>query len=286
MRFRVRHQTLYEYPIPVSESVGELRVWPAERHDQQVDSRSLSINPSVPIESYEDFFGNHVEFFAIPQRHEKLEVIAEAEIDSRAQPEYEEARQTMVGEARQIFRRKYLDWYPFLEASQRIPSGTSLDSVGRPFFRPGQTIGEAALELNHWIFENFEYKPGSTTVATPVEQILKKRQGVCQDFAHLMIAICRAHRIPARYVSGYIEPFDPTRPGQELIGAAASHAWVEVLLPGGNWWGLDPTNDQIVGERHVQVAVGRDYHDAAPLRGTFRGQTGRDPLVAVEVTRI
>ncbi|MEM8866765.1 MAG: transglutaminase family protein, partial [Verrucomicrobiota bacterium] len=117
------------------------------------------------------------------------------------------------------------------------------------------------------------------------KEIVATRRGVCQDFAHLMLAILRSNGIPARYVSGYIEPFDPTKADSKLIGAAASHAWVEVYLPGGFWWGLDPTNNQQAGERHVILAMGRDYQDVTPMRGTYKGATDQQLNVMVSLKR-
>jgi transglutaminase-like putative cysteine protease len=154
------------------------------------------------------------------------------------------------------------------------------------FFREATPLREALEDLNNWIYTNFTYKPGVTNVSTPLSTVLRQRKGVCQDFAHLMLSIIRHNGLPARYVSGYIEPVDPTRPGgSELVGAAASHAWVEVNLPNGTWWGLDPTNNQCAGERHVKVAVGRDYHDVAPLRGTFKGASNQKLQVIVSMKR-
>jgi len=126
--------------------------------------------------------------------------------------------------------------------------------------------------------------PGVTDVSTPISDVVKHRRGVCQDFANLMLAILRSNGLPARYVSGYIEAFDPES-GDEMTGAAASHAWVEVYLPGGTWWGLDPTNNQVVGERHIVVAVGRDYHDVAPMRGTYKGANDQKLKVIVSLER-
>jgi transglutaminase-like putative cysteine protease len=135
--------------------------------------------------------------------------------------------------------------------------------------------------LNHAVYKYFTYESGSTENSTPIEVVWKQRRGVCQDFAHVMLSILRTAGIPARYVCGYIETDPPTpRPGEprrRLIGAVATHAWVEVLLPGLAWVGLDPTNDKYCDDRHVAMSYGRDYSDATPIRGTFKG-TGRQKL--------
>jgi transglutaminase-like putative cysteine protease len=164
-----------------------------------------------------------------------------------------------------------------------------LGDVLRPLKRrplgAGATLGEVLHELNGWIHREFTYKPGVTDISTPLATVVKQRVGVCQDFAHLMLAILRTIGLPARYVSGYIEHFDPTKTDARLIGAAASHAWVEVFLPGGEWYGLDPTNNQPAGERHVVTAVGRDYHDVAPMRGTYKGMLDQKLQVIVSLQR-
>ncbi len=140
------------------------------------------------------------------------------------------------------------------------------------------------MGLNQHIYKSYTYMPGVTDLRTPLSEVIAKRQGVCQDFAHLMIALVRCAGLPARYVSGYIETYSP---GDEraLTGAAASHAWVEIYLPSGLWVGLDPTNDIQEGERHVQLGVGRDYQDVSPLRGFFKGSERQQLSVAVTVSR-
>jgi transglutaminase-like putative cysteine protease len=137
--------------------------------------------------------------------------------------------------------------------------------------------------LNRHVFENLKYTPGATDVTTSVAEVLSHKEGVCQDFAHLMIAICRMAGIPARYVSGYIET-DPAPEGA-LVGATASHAWVEVLAPNGYWVGFDPTNNILEGERHVQIGVGRDYLDVPPMKGTYKGTNRQTLSVDVRVRR-
>ncbi|MEM6823123.1 MAG: transglutaminase family protein, partial [Verrucomicrobiota bacterium] len=189
-----------------------------------------------------------------------------------------------VGEARQIYNSTLYQLFEYLQPSALVPFNQHL-RIRKKFFLQAATIGESLLGLNRWIFENFEYQSGSTDLSTPIRDVVMKRRGVCQDFSHLMLAILRSNGIPCRYVSGYIEPNDPTKTGSKLVGAAASHAWVEVYLPGGFWWGLDPTNNQVAGERHVMVAVGRDYEDVTPMRGTYKGATDQQLNVMVSLKR-
>ncbi|MCC5840905.1 MAG: transglutaminase family protein [Opitutales bacterium] len=286
MRFLVRHTTRYRYIQPASESVGELRLLPRDRPTQRVHRRELRLKPSVPLLPYTDFFGNGVEAFSVYFRHDAFSVELELDVETFAEPDLTEHALITVGEARQIANSRALELYPYLQASHHVPFEPVLRELRREFFRLDAPVGEAVVGLNTWIFKNFKYSPGATEISTPIREVWAKRAGVCQDFAHVMLAVCRSAGVPARYVSGYIEPTDPDKEGEDLVGAVATHAWVEVGLPGGVWLGLDPTNNQFAGERHIVLAVGRDYTDVAPVRGSFRGLRHQKLDVAVEVKRM
>lgn len=284
MLFQVSHTTEYKYAVPASESFAELRVWPQTNASQKVISRRLELSPDAKVEHYIDYFGNHVEFFSIPHRHSSLTVTSEAEIETSAVEPPASALDVSIGEARQIYNSRRYQLFEFMEPSYHVPLNQHR-RIRKRFFRQSASLGESLLALNSWIYRNFEYRPGETSISTPISEIVSERRGVCQDFAHLMLAILRSNGIPARYVSGYIEAYDPDVADSELVGAAASHAWVEVYLPGGVYWGLDPTNDQVVGERHIEVAFGRDYSDVAPMRGTYKGATDQKLNVIVSLER-
>lgn len=284
MRFKVSHTTEYKYAVPASESFAELRVWPQDNDSQRVLSRRLELSPDVRVDDYVDYFGNKVEFFSIPYRHNSLTVTSEADIETSSVVPPEASLSVSVGEARQIFNSHRYQLFEFMQPSHHVPLHQHR-RIRKKFFRQADSIGDALRTLNSWIYKNFEYKPGETDISTPIQDIVSERRGVCQDFAHLMLAILRSNGIPARYVSGYIEAYDPDKAGAQLIGAAASHAWVEVYLPGGIWWGLDPTNNQSAGERHIEVAFGRDYSDVAPMRGTYKGATDQKLNVIVSLER-
>jgi len=285
MRFHVTHTTQYEYAAPASESFAELRVWPQDSDAQKILSRKLEIEPAVNADHYRDYFGNRVEFFSIPFRHSEVKVKAEAEVETFPCEPQPAVLDLPIGEARQIYNSTLFRLFEFLQPTELAPLTPARKRIRKNFFRDTAEIGPALLELNSWIYKTFEYKPGVTDVSTPLDEVIKNKRGVCQDFAHLMLAILRSAGLPARYVSGYIEAFDPEKTDPKLIGAAASHAWVEVFLPGGFWWGLDPTNNQPAGERYVRVAVGRDYNDVAPMRGTYKGAIDQRLQVMVSLTR-
>jgi transglutaminase-like putative cysteine protease len=286
MRFRISHETLYAYANPASESVGELRICPVSTNFQKIRRRQLDLDPEIPVDNYQDYFGNKVECFAIPFRHKQLRVRMTAEVNTLPPIDPGPVADIPFGQARRLSRSARIDLYLYRLPTQTVPLGDILAPLKKRFFRDSKPLRESLLELNNFIYRKFTYQPGVTDISTPLKTIIERRRGVCQDFAHLMLSILRTNGLAARYVSGYIEPTDPSvENGAELIGAAASHAWVEVNLPDGTWWGFDPTNNQCVGERHVRVAVGRDYHDVAPLRGTYKGATSQKLQVIVSIER-
>ncbi len=290
MRFRLTHRTLYRYAGSASESFMEARLTPTTNDSQQLLSRQLVTTPAANIHSYTDYFGNAVETFSIVKRHRELLLESVCEVETTPYAPPNAALDTSVSEARQIYRGKKLDLFEFLMPSEAILLGPEVHALANKMFKPSDPLGVSLLRLNSWIKTNFRYLAGSTQIDTPVTVTLSQRSGVCQDFAQVMIAILRSAEIPARYVTGYIETETQRKASEAkrapaLIGASESHAWVEVYLPGGFWWPLDPTNDCIAGERHVKVAVGRDYHDSTPTRGVFKGTHTEKLSVAVVMQR-
>jgi transglutaminase-like putative cysteine protease len=292
MRFRIHHRTRYEYDGTASESFMEARLQPSATEGQQVWSHRLVTQPACNIHHYLDYFGNQVETFSIVRRHAELVLDSYSDVETFAVGPPEQALEVSVSEARQIYRSEKLKLFEFLQPSAAIPLSAEINRLANRFFRPSDAVGPAVLAVNRWVRETVRYQPGSTRIDTPIAEVLRQRRGVCQDFAQLMIAVLRSAEIPARYVVGYIETESQRRasdgngqPPSRLIGAAESHAWVEVHLPGGFWWPLDPTNDCVAGERHVKVAVGRDYLDSTPTRGVFKGTRTQTLSVAVSMQR-
>lgn len=286
MLFRILHTTSYHYATPASESVGELRVWPIDRAEQKVLERKLECTPSAEVNVRTDLYGNKVEHFSIPVRHKVLTVTASALVQTEHSVPAEKTLIGTVGEARKFYLNNLPDYFDFLHPSARVKIGDLLKPLRLAPFKDEEPLAKVCLRLNSWIFRSFKYMPGATDVGTPIETIVRQRKGVCQDYAHLMLAVLRHNGIAARYVSGYIEAYDPeASKDAELIGASASHAWVEVASPLGRWVGLDPTNNQAAGQRHVVVAVGRDYDDVPPMRGTYKGAADQKLRVMVSLQR-
>jgi len=278
--YSIRHLTRFRYKEPVSESIMEVRMHPRSDHSQHCLSFSLSVSPRCRVFTYRDHYGNNVHHFDIPGDHDQLVIVAESLVEQQIQ----------------------MDVPAFLspDAWQALDALVALGDYGEmllpsTFAQPTPALLELANkldvvrrddplmvvhELNKRIYEYFEYVPRSTRVDSPIDEAIESRQGVCQDFAHTMIALLRHVGIPARYVSGYLyrgrEDHDRSLPD-------ASHAWVEVLLPHLNWVGLDPTNDLIAYNRHIRTAVGRDYADVPPTHGVYRGKTESELYVAVHV---
>ncbi|MFA6960584.1 MAG: transglutaminase family protein [Opitutaceae bacterium] len=291
MRFRITHRTHYRYAGSASESFMEARLTPTTDASQKLLSRQLVTTPAANTHSYTDYFGNTVETFSIVKRHRELVMESVCEVETTPVPPPSAALEISVSEARQIYRSEKLKLFEFLMPSEAITLGPEVNALANKFFKPGDPLGPALLRLNNWIKTHFRYVSGSTQIDTTIEAALKQRSGVCQDFAQVMIAILRSAEIPARYVTGYIETETQRKASEAkrapaLIGASESHAWVEVFLPGGFWWPLDPTNDCIAGERHVKVSVGRDYHDSTPTRGVFKGTHTEKLSVAVLMQRL
>jgi transglutaminase-like putative cysteine protease len=275
MRFQITHTTRYHYASLASESFMEARLYPLSNRAQTVRERTLTINPACKVASYTDYFGNTVEHFSVVERHDELILRASSLVETHPAAFPPEALSITVSEARQIFRGQRLRLFDFLHPSPAVGLSQEVNRIANRLFRPGGDLGATLREAMHWVHGWFTYQPGVTGVSTTVDEALRLRQGVCQDFAHVLIAILRSAEIPARYVVGYIETERQRRAAQggerRLVGAAESHAWVEAALPNGDWYPLDPTNDIPAGERHVVVATGRDFHDTSPTRGVFKG---------------
>ena len=289
MLLDVVHETRYEYAPAVRTARHMAHLKPAHGSTQQLISHQLDIDPQ-PVQRSEatDLWGNTRTFFSLRSQHDELKVTARSVVATTPPPAvlsempWDEARERM----RYHRGAAYDPAAEFLFPSPYVPRHAEFVDYALPCFTPGRPLAEAARDLMARINADFEYETQATDVSTPALEALHLRKGVCQDFAHVMLACLRSLGLPARYVSGYLLTEPP--PGQaKLVGSDASHAWVSVYVPGdgarGEWMDLDPTNRRAPGEDYVTLAIGRDYLDVSPIRGVIHGGNNHDLHVAVTV---
>ncbi|MFT4009938.1 MAG: transglutaminase family protein [Nocardioidaceae bacterium] len=293
-RYRVTHHTTYSYDDEVTDSYGMVCTRPRDLPGQEVTEYELWTDPGhADLGTHRDVEGNEFTYFHVTEPHEQLRVSAVSVVavstpsrDSGAEGQpWEQCRPAFLGAAQAALLGEYALGSPLVDVLEeaRAYAGSS--------FPPGRGIGAGVLELAHRIHADFEYQPGTTTVTTRVADVLRNRRGVCQDFAHLMLACLRSLGLAARYVSGYLAT-DPASGQSRVVGADATHAWLEVWLPApgggeGIWLPVDPTNDCVVTDRHVTVAYGRDYGDVPPVKGViFTDATKSTMTVSVDVAPI
>jgi len=288
MEFEITHVTHYKYGHPAAEAYGEARLKPPNLATQTVLSHRLLIDPEVPTSAYTDHFGNHVDFFSLPFRHKELYVTNQAVVRTQAVPLPAASLELPVQETRQILGSVMTDIFDYLQMTAAVQPAREAVQWARKYLPGSAALGEGLQLLNEAIHAEFKYKPGVTENSTPLATIWKNKIGVCQDFVHIGLSILRTAGVPARYVCGYIET-DPVRAAdgtvRRLVGAVATHAWIEVLVPGMTWVAIDPTNRQWINERYVAVSFGRDHRDASPLRGTFKGSGGQGMKARVLMKR-
>ena len=285
MFYSIRHLTTVRYSAPVSESVMELRMHPRSEGAQRCLNFQVTVMPRAGVRSYRDYLGNVVHHFDVPSAHRQLTIVAETMVDVAEQPELPASLGADAWE-RLDAHIAARDFWEMLAPSQFSQWTAGLENFANELAMPtgaekrGRDPLELLLGLNTAIYLAIAYVPKSTRVDSPVDDALRSRQGVCQDYSHIMIALVRRLGIPCRYVSGYLFH---RKEGRTRSSEGATHAWVEAYLPDLGWIGLDPTNDVIAGETHVRTAVGRDYADVPPTRGVFKGGATSDLTVAVRV---
>jgi transglutaminase-like putative cysteine protease len=277
MRFTIAHRTRYHYPVPVHDSHTIVHLQPRSDINQYCTRFELSVSPRTRVFSYADRFGNDVQHFAILPEHDQLEIVARSQVVT--------ARGD--GAPGSGMPRSLIDQDPqrdelwdYLHESRYVTFSPALDDllaelgIAGPDDDVVQWFERASRLLNR----EFVYDKTTTSVQATVEESVRLRAGVCQDFAHILIALCRRSGIPARYVSGYIDSG-----GGEMLGAEASHAWAEAYFGPRGWIGIDPTNDTWIGDQFVRVAAGRDYRDVSPVRGVYTGASSSIMSVDVAV---
>jgi transglutaminase-like putative cysteine protease len=280
MVLRASHTTTYLYSEPVSICHTEVHLTPRPHWAQTLLDHEIEVSPAPDFSlSRHDYFGNEVAYFSIHEPHQTLTITSRSLVDvaeglanqTAATPAWEQVRDDVrKGATDEAFEASQ-----FVYESSLVHTSADFRSFAAESFLAGKPLLESATDLSHRIFTGFRYDKRVTTVSTPVDQVLRDRQGVCQDFAHFMIACLRSLGLAARYVSGYL------RSGKNVTGSEASHAWVSVFSPGLGWLDLDPTNDVTPAGNHITVAWGRDYSDVTPVKGVALG--GGEQVIAVKV---
>ncbi len=283
MIYSVRHTTTFRYEPAVRESVMEVRLQPRSDGEQRCLSFALDVNPRANIMQYRDFTGNTVHHFDIAGMHKEVTVTAQStvEVQPVAAP-----RATDGGDWADLDALiAGNDHWEMLLPSYFAQSSPELYQLAKELGceRRGSPLA-LLTQLNDAIYTLFAYVPNSTKVDSPIEEALRTRQGVCQDFAHIMIALVRRLNVPCRYVSGYMFHRDEEDQEKDRSIEGASHAWVEALVPGLSWVAFDPTNNLVGGDRHIRIAIGRDYADVPPTRGVYKGEAQSELSVAVTVS--
>jgi transglutaminase-like putative cysteine protease len=288
--YRIQHTTTYTYESDVTGSYGQFHLRPRDLEWQHCLDHEVVVTPEpADMFRHEDVYGNTKTYYHVLTPHSELVItgISTVEISDRlldpdrlALP-WESARPAMAIEAPDSWRATD---FTFSSPMIDVPDGVSAYAAAS--FTPGRAIGEAAIDLMHRVHADFTYKSGSTTVATRVSDLLERKMGVCQDYAHFTVACLRSLGLAGRYVSGYLATVTP--PGKErVVGADASHAWVGVWVPGAGWLYLDPTNNRVTDVSHATVAFGRDYSDVPPVKGVIFTESKKSKLkVGVDMARL
>lgn len=284
MLLEIRHVTQYRYASLVRESVMEVWMQPQKSARQRLVSFDLDLDPPAQVFSYPDSFGNAVYHFDVPQPHDKLTITARSAVETQpAPPQPDHLDRGEWDRLRSEFLRgenfDFLHPHGFARETEALHAYMAEHQVEA---MRGADPLTAVRALSKLIYDSFGYEAGVTRADSPIDDVLKARKGVCQDFAHVMITICRQWGIPARYVSGYL--FTDRKHG-DRSDPDATHAWVEVFLPSLRWIGFDPTNNTPATERHVACAVGRDYSDVPPSRGVYKGESESQLAVGVSVRK-
>jgi transglutaminase-like putative cysteine protease len=290
MNFEISHRTLYRYSAPVSQSHHLLHLTPRPHVRQTVLRHSLLIDPAPASKTdITDDFGNPASIIIIEQDHTELVIHSRAQVDVEAPPLLEPARSTswndVAAQLRANLGSETFEAILYSCPSRYIRPSREIYKYARPSFPDGRPLLEAVCDLTARIHQNFTYQSGSTDIATPVDEVLRLKRGVCQDFAHIEIACLRTLGLAARYVSGYLLTRPPE--GQpKLVGADASHAWIAVWAPESGWVDFDPTNNVTPKEEHIALAFGRDFQDVSPVSGVLLGGGEHEVEVAVDVNPV
>ena len=280
MIYSVRHITEFRYQPAIRESLMEVRLRPRSEGSQRCLSFRLDVEPSANVMQYRDFLGNSVHHFDIAGSHQEIKLTAQALVEVKDETDGTGFDESSWEDLDRLVAEG--DYWEMLLPSQFATSTARLEALAAELkFERRDRPHQLLIDMTRVLYETFQYVPNSTKVDSPIDDALEERQGVCQDFAHIMIALVRRLRIPCRYVSGYL--FQEQK-NKDRSSPGATHAWVEALLPKLGWTAFDPTNNLVGGDRHIRVALGRDYADVPPTRGVYKGEAQNELSVAVTVS--
>lgn len=274
--FKIHHITKYQYERPVSESVNEIRIFPLQCPEQEVLQHDLLITNHPEMHIFNDYWGNKTGQFSLLESHSELTIESKLIVRTTQSDELKINTQSGFDHLAEEVREQL----PLMELNRpdTIERQDLIDEICQQVFASDKSIATVVEASNEYIFKNFTYTKGITTIETTVDEILEQKKGVCQDFAHILLQILRSLSIPCRYVSGYI---CPNKNG--MRGEGATHAWVDAWIPGSGWTGIDPTNNVWVTNNHIKLAVGRNFSDCTPVKGSFKGPAKQELFVLVSV---
>jgi transglutaminase-like putative cysteine protease len=288
VKLQITHLTRYTYQEPVGDSLNEVRLTPRTDDHQVCSKHTILVEPEVPLFSYKDYFGNTVHHFNIPSPHQEL-VIESRSIVETVETVKEEVHHLPYETECEIlasdsFQNQYAEYLMETDYTRITPELRTFCSETFHTYKV-ESIYHLLEQISYLLYSNLTYDTGATHVNTTVEETLRFKRGVCQDYAHLMIAICRVFNIPSRYVSGYQFIGDIHHDQSEI--QHASHAWIEAYVPIIGWIGLDPTNNEKINWRYVKIGHGRNYRDIVPVKGVYQGlgEQHLDVLVDVKVIK-
>ena len=275
--YKIKHITRYSYSYPVIDCTNQIMLYPIIDGHLEVRNHEIKISGDPNVETFVDYFGNHVGVFSTIKSHTSLLIESVADVitksinfptDDMSSHEQWEILRSLK------FHTAYID---FLKL-EMFTSAPEVKNILGHIISEELTPLKNAILLSEYVYNNFSYQKGITSVETKLEDVWKMKAGVCQDFAHMLLIFLRMFEIPSRYVSGYICPKD-----KEMRGEGATHAWVEAFIPNYGWLGLDPTNYCVVNDQHVRLATGRNFADCTPVKGTYKGSGEHTLEVSVEI---
>ena len=277
-RFIINHVTKYTYPTPVRDSANQIMLYPVKDENQEVQSQRISITGEPFVELFKDYYGNEAGSFMNIAPHQELKI--ESTIAVVTKPQLLPADNAPIEEQWDHLHeiRHVVPFIDFLKQEYFIALPEVKQIADEGFYK-SVSVFVAAQQLNNYVFDNFQYIKGITSVETTLDEVWQLRAGVCQDFAHMLLVMLRLLCVPARYVSGYVCPRN-----NNLRGEGATHAWVEAYIPFYGWLGLDPTNNCVVNDLHVRLAIGRNFSDCSPVKGTYKGTAKQTLEVGVSVS--